>query len=205
MHRSAGKSAVRAASLATVPAVIGDTGGDIAAVVYSPGDRPDLVLYDFARDLADSGQRISGVIQFRDCSVQTQRRVMILDEWRTVEIDRKTVDDSHYHIDSHWVDHMGAEVQASIRRGVDVVIVNRFGPLEAAGRGFCDAIRVASETETPLVIAVPAFEFARWTRFSNGMTVRLDCRAQQVREWWRRVSSRSPLDRAPNLRVCEFK
>ena len=78
---------------------------------------------------------------------------------------------------------MAAQVRASIRDGVDAVIVNRFGPLEAAGGGFCDAIRVASETQTPLIIAVPAFEFERWTRRSNGMTVRLDCALDPVLEW----------------------
>jgi hypothetical protein len=52
-------------------------------------------------------------------------------------------------------------------RGVDALIVNHFGPLEAAGRGFSEAIAVASETKTSLVIAVPKFEFERWTRFSN--------------------------------------
>lgn len=207
MHWS-GKSDLGAPSLVTVPGVIGDTDGEIAALVYANHDRPDLVLYDFARDLIAGSRRVSGVIQFRDCQAgATRRSVMVLDGWRRVEIDRNAVgeDCNRCHIDSHWVDRMGSEIQTSIRRGIDAVVVNRFGPLEAAGRGFCDAIRVASETETPLIIAVPDFEFARWTRFSNGMTVRLDCRAKQVREWWQRVSTRSPLDRAPRARVCEFK
>jgi Protein of unknown function (DUF2478) len=70
---------------------------------------------------------------------------------------------------------MADQAKITIRRGVDVVIVNRFGPLEAAGRGFSEAIAVASDTKTPLVIAVTEFEFERWTRFSSGMTVKLEC------------------------------
>ena len=81
--------------------------------------------------------------------------------------------------------------------------MNRFGPLEAAGGGFCDAVRVASETQTPLIIAVPAFEFERWTRCSNGMTVRLDCALDSVLEWQHRVSARSPRMLASELRACE--
>jgi hypothetical protein len=71
-------------------------------------------------------------------------------------------------LDSNWLNQMGQDAKATIHRGVDVVIVNRFGPLEESGRGFCDAILAASETETPLLVAVPEFEFERWTRFSRG-------------------------------------
>ena len=66
-----------------------------------------------------------------------------------------------------------------------------------------DAIRVASETRTPLIIAVPAFEFERWTRCSHGMTVRLDCALDPVLEWWQRVSARNPRMLASGLRACE--
>ena len=40
--------------------------GEIDALVYATGDRPDLVLLDFARHVSDSGRRICGLIQFRD-------------------------------------------------------------------------------------------------------------------------------------------
>jgi hypothetical protein len=99
---------------------------------------------------------------------------------------------------------MGGLVKASIRRGVDAVIVNRFGPLEATGRGFRDAIMAASETETPLIIAVPEFEFERWTRFSNGMTIRLDCALEPVLGWWTGISGRSLHRLGLEPRACEL-
>jgi hypothetical protein len=123
-----------------------------------------------------------------------------------VDVARKSdvVGNSRCRFDGDWLDRMGGRVNASIRRGVDAVIVNRFGPLEAAGRGFRDAIITASETETPLIIAVPEFEFARWTRFSNGMTIRLDCTLEPVLGWWNRLSSRSPSGRRLDPRACEL-
>ena len=102
----------------------------------------------------------------------------------------------------------GPAMRAGLSSSVPSVIVNRFGPLEAAGRGFCDVIRVASATETPLVIAVPAFEFERWTRFSNGMTVRLDCALDQVLAWWGRVwgpGTRARPQGVQGARACELK
>jgi hypothetical protein len=186
---------------------IADADGDIAALVYSGGDRPDLVLCDFARRLGDAGQRVCGLIQFRDCLLgEPHRKVVVLDGWRVVDVARRNdvVGDSRCRLDGDWLDRMGSQVKASIRRGVDAVIVNRFGPLEMAGRGFRDAIMAASETETPLVIAVPEFEFERWTRFSNGMTVRLDCTLDRVLAWWQKVSSRGPHVLELDPRACEL-
>jgi len=192
-------------SLMTTRETIIDAGGDIAALVYADQDRPDLVLCAFARRLADAGRRVCGLIQFRDRPVDGSAcRLMVLEGWHMVEMARQHdgADDHHCRLDAHWLDQTGTEVGASIRRGVDAVIVNRFGPLEAAGRGFCAAILTASETETPLVIAVPVFEFERWTRFSAGMAVRLDCSLDSVQGWWRTVSSRAASLPACDTRAC---
>ena len=118
---------------------IADADGEIAALVYSGGDRPDLVLGEFARRLTDTGQRTCGLIQFRDRPYDgTHRRVVVLDSGHVVDVARKSdvMGNSRCRFDRDWLDRMGGRVNASIRRGVDAVIVNRFGPLEAAGRGF---------------------------------------------------------------------
>jgi hypothetical protein len=187
--------------------VIADADGDIAALVYSSGDRPDLVLCAFAEHLAAAGKRLCGLVQFRDgLRDGSPGRVMVLDSWQIVEVGgrRDPVANSPCRLDAGWLNRMGTQAKASIEQGVDTVIVNRFGPLEAAGHGFRDAILAASETQTPLIIAVPAFEFERWTQFSHGMTVRLECTLDSVLCWWRRASSTKPSDRLPHAQACEL-
>jgi hypothetical protein len=187
---------------------IADADADIAALVYASGDRPDLVLCAFARHLVDTGRRPCGLVQLRDRSGNdASRKVMVLDSWQVVDAANKHegADGDRCSLDSLWLDQMGAQTATTIRRGVDAVIVNRFGPLEANGRGFRDAIRAASETRTPLLIAVPQFEFARWTRFSSGMTVRLDCTLDSVLGWWRRITNPATQTAASEQRVCELK
>jgi hypothetical protein len=186
---------------------IADAGGDIAALVYTGRDRPDLVLCDFAKHLVESGQRVCGLIQIRDRPPgDARRKLMVLDSWRIVDVARG--DDAagsvRCSLDADWLDRMARRAEASIRLGVDAVIVNRFGPLELAGRGFRNAIVAASQTETPLVVAVPEFEFEHWTRFSNGMTIRLDCALGPVLEWWGQVSSAGANGPKRDPRSCEL-
>ncbi len=62
----------------------------------------------------------------------------------------------------------------------------------------------ASETETPLIIAVPEFEFERWTRFSNRMTIKLDWTLDPVLGWWNGVSRGNSPRIKPDHRACEL-
>jgi Protein of unknown function (DUF2478) len=187
--------------MATQGRTIADAEGDIAALVYASDGRPDLVLCDFARHLADSGRRVCGLVQLRDrASGEATGRVMVLESRQVVDI----VPAGGCRLDAQWLDEMGVRIKTLIARGVDAVVVNRFGPLEAAGRGFSEAIAAASETKTPLVIAVPEFEFERWTRFSSGMTVKLDCKLDKVLDWWHRVLKSDPSRLAVDARACEL-
>ena len=130
---------------------------------------------------------------------------MVLDTWQEVDVGHRdaAAGDGHCRLDARWLNAMGTRAEATIRRGVDAAIVNRFGPLEAAGRGFRDAILAASDTRTPLVVAVPDFEFERWVRFSAGMAVRLDCRLDSVLDWWRRAANVAAPDIVSGRRSCE--
>jgi Protein of unknown function (DUF2478) len=180
--------ATRGGKLVNTFETISDATGDIAALVYAPSDRPDLVLCAFARQLTEAGRRVCGLVQLRDeASAGATGRVMVLDSGQVADVGSKHAADAgaHCRLDSDWLDQMGRQAKAMIHRGVDAVVVNRFGPLEEAGRGFHDAILAASETETPLIVAVPEFE--RWTRFSGGMTVKLNCTLDSALDWWSRV------------------
>jgi nucleoside-triphosphatase THEP1 len=191
----------------TTQGTITDAEGDIAALVYESEDRPDQVLCAFARYLADGGRRVCGLVQLRDRSSDTSPcSVIVLDNWEVIAFAREedAVREGQCRLDAHWLDRMADQTKTAIRRGVDVVIVNRFGPLEAAGRGFSEAIAVASNTKTPLIIAVPEFEFERWTRFSSGMTVKLECKLDNVLDWWRRVSSSDVAALPFDARACEL-
>jgi hypothetical protein len=70
-------------------------------------------------------------------------------------------------------------------------MINRFGKLEAAGRGFVDEIKRAVVADIPVLIAVPDQRFWMWTRFCAGMTVKLACSRESLDAWWRTVSPRA--------------
>lgn len=203
-----GRGSVAHATMPWIPeGVIDDADGDIAALVYAPDQRPDLVLCEFVRYLRAQDLQVCGLIQFRDhAGDQDHRRLLVFHEWRRSSFVRCSTarNVTPYHIDGQWLDGMALRVHDEIRHGVDAVVASRFGPLEMAGRGFCNVIKLASETQTPLVIAVPQSGFAQWTRFSAGMTVKLDCALDCARGWWRGLAERGSRAATCRPRACEL-
>jgi hypothetical protein len=195
-------SASHVARIATLGPVIADADADIAALVYTPQEHPDLVLSEFARRLRRDGRKVCGLVQFRGLDAHGRRRLLVLDRRRSFDVCSAVQPDSRYHIDAAWLDRLARRVETEIERGVDLAIASRFGPLERAGRGFFDVLRRASQTLTPLLIAVPRADFPGWTHFSAGMTVRLGCSLEDVTAWWRGLSERDP--RAGRPRGCEM-
>jgi len=178
-----------------------DAEGDIAALVYGVTDRPDLVLCSFARHLIDDGRKVCGLVQYQVRSpAGSVRKALILDGWHVVDLHGGAGPEADCP-DACWLDRMCTDVEAAVAGGVDAVIITRFGPLEAAGRGFRNAILAASQRQVPLVVAVPAREIGRWAQFSCGLTVRLECTMDSVLAWWRKIASPG-LHAGP--RACEI-
>jgi nucleoside-triphosphatase THEP1 len=63
----------------------------------------------------------------------------------------------------------------AINEGADLVIINRFGKLEAEDMGFVEEIRQAADANIAVLIAVAEERFMMWNRFSMGMGVKLHC------------------------------
>ena len=75
-------------------------------------------------------------------------------------------------------------VDALIDAGADLVIINRFGKLEAEGTGVIDEIARALALDIPEVVAVPEHRFLEWLSFCHGMGIKLSCRDGSLRNWW---------------------
>jgi hypothetical protein len=68
----------------------------------------------------------------------------------------------------------------------DLVIVNRFGRMEAEGEGYVDELLALMSAGVPLLTVVAERHLEAWQRFSGGATV-LPAEAGAVAEWLERV------------------
>jgi hypothetical protein len=164
---------------------------DIAAVVYSSGDDPDTLLRSFATDVASSGRRVVGFHQSGHCHATNGMRLTLLPSGHVLHITQELGPGStSCSLDAAQLDCACSELRCHLTSsGAELVVLNRFGKLEEAGRGLRAEIIAAVLAEIPLLIAVSEHRFDAWNRFVGSMSVKLACRRDHVDRWWRSVGA----------------
>lgn len=89
-------------------------------------------------------------------------------------------------LDGGVIEAIAAEVEARMA-GADLLIVNKFGKLEAQGRGLCPAMAKAMEMEIPTLVGVNEMNVPDFRAFSGGAAevLRPDLRA--IRTWYEKA------------------
>ena len=94
------------------------------------------------------------------------------------------------HLDSSSVADACAGVMGAISQGCDLVVLSKFGKLEADRSGLLDAFGLAISEELPVLTAVaPAFT-ARWEAFAAPLAAFAVPDAELLERWWESVSVR---------------
>jgi hypothetical protein len=164
---------------------------DFAALVYGVKDNPDRLLLDFTEDLRRSGVRTAGLVQLDGWTGQSDDRAV-----RTVVLSsREVIPVGHERnlaakgcgLDCRQLASIVKMIETAIQ-GADLVVINRFGKLEAAGKGLIELIQQAADADIPVLIAVPEHRFPGWIKYSAGMSVRLPCRRTALDRWWQSVA-----------------
>ncbi|HEX4111832.1 MAG TPA: DUF2478 domain-containing protein [Stellaceae bacterium] len=95
------------------------------------------------------------------------------------------------HLEADGVLRAGAAAQRDIAAGCDLVLLSKFGKLEAGGGGLLDAFGTAVEAHLPILTSVsPALE-AAWAKFAAPLFTALPADPDQIDAWWRTVRSRT--------------
>lgn len=151
----------------------------IGAFVYDPGRGADVdvVLASVAARLVREGIRLGGAIQINSadgnrCSCDMS--LQDLSSGRTVLISENRGPLARgCRLDPRGLEEVVGLVEASIERGIDFLIINKFGKREAEGKGFRAAIEAALAGGAPVLVAVSEASLPAWQEFVSGLDERL--------------------------------
>ncbi|MEQ9040357.1 MAG: DUF2478 domain-containing protein [Silicimonas sp.] len=93
-------------------------------------------------------------------------------------------------LDGGVIEAIAAEVEARLS-GADLLVVNKFGKLEAQGRGLCPAITMAMEMGIPTLVGVNEMNVPEFNAFSDGAAEVLKPDVRSIRAWYEKA--RAPL------------
>lgn len=147
-------------TLAALVARLSSIGVRIAGVVQDVGAGPDRHRCD--RDLIEiaSGQRLALSQRLGAGS-------------RGCRLDPEAIETAAFHI-----------MRELETRRIGILILNRFGKLEAAGRGFSPVIAAALERGVPVLTGVNDLNLAAFRKFAAGIAEELPDTEQAAFEWF---------------------
>jgi Protein of unknown function (DUF2478) len=165
----------------------------IAAVQGASNLVIQTLLADFVARWSQRGVRIVGVVEGQDETARHPHEASFL---------RDVVTDTSYPIyqnlghgsiscrlDAAGVIDACEAVRQQILWGCDLVILSKFGKLEAARSGLTDAFAAAVESDTPILTAVSPMFACEWRAFSGALADFAPPSAAALDRWWRAVAS----------------
>jgi uncharacterized protein (DUF4213/DUF364 family)/nucleoside-triphosphatase THEP1 len=159
-------------------------------VLYAPGSPKSRLLVEFARDLAARRWRVAGVVidTIRDGAGEKtgldlidlatgERHPLARPGTEGIPIGRWVLDPA-----------VLAAGERAIRRAgesdAELVIVDKFGPLEGRGEGFAAALRALLAAERPLLVALRGEFLEGWDAFAGRPSAPLRPSAEALWRWW---------------------
>ena len=162
-----------------------------AAVVFRHDEHDRQALADFARELAESGCRLGGVVQ--ESFSDDQGRRTRIDSVDLATGDRVTInqasrmrpDGTGCTLDSAALVDAGAPLRRALINRPDLIIVEKFGEQEQSGAGLADDILDVIAEGLPVLVLVPEPALACWRELTGGEIAEVPCEADALRRWWR--------------------
>jgi nucleoside-triphosphatase THEP1 len=167
----------------------------IAAVQGASSPLLQGTLFSFAQHLRDRGLRVAGVVEISLCGDEGRCKslsVRDLASGETYPISQKLGAGSEAcNLDPGGLALACGVIEDAIHRGVDVVVLSKFGRLEAARGGLCDAFRAAMMADVPVITAVSPPVVEDWDRFAGKLAQSVDARVDALAEWWETQSEQN--------------
>ena len=160
----------------------------IAAVVYSNGIYPDKVMDQAIEPLRTAGLSLAGVLQVGTvASDDCHPCDMLLQELASGDVHAIAEDRGREargcRLDVGLLTEIGESVLQSLYDDARLLVVNKFGKIEADGGGLRQAICEAVGLGIPVLVGVPARNLDRWRAFAVDFAVELAPDASAIRGW----------------------
>jgi hypothetical protein len=170
-------------------------GSPIAALRGASSAEIQRLMAKVAEDFARAGVRVGGVIEIAEpaaASVCGRLTLRDLSTGALIPISQDLGPGSQAcNLDGRGVVAACAAVEDAVARGVDLLVLSKFGKLEAARGGLYDAFRAAVASDTPVLTAVSPAMSDAWAAFAGSLSHYLPPEREAVESWWRRRVARA--------------
>ncbi|MEM6762015.1 MAG: DUF2478 domain-containing protein [Pseudomonadota bacterium] len=147
----------------------------------------DLLMSSLVAPLTAQGLRLCGCVQEnveRPGAAKCDMLVRTLPKGRSYQISQSLGAGARgCRLDAGALEQAVADVADGLRGGADLVIINKFGKHEAAGRGFCGVIGEAMAAGIPVLVGLNQLNHNAFLDFSDGMAEPVEADLESLLAW----------------------
>ena len=159
----------------------------------------DRLMAAVAARLVEQGRRVAGVVR-ADFYASAGRGAAATDDpcgWSLAvlpEVEEIAIQQdlgkgsTACKLDAGALEDAAGMLAARLDRPLDILILNKFGPVEAEGRGFRPVIAQALERGLPVLVGLPHAQKEAFEAFSGGLATGLEAELPAVLDWCLRVT-----------------
>lgn len=159
----------------------------ILAIVYSDGLAADRFISDLGYKIRDAGIAVAGIVQHNKFIRDRTKCDMEVEELASGIVLQLSEDRGREargcRLDRGVLSEAAALLSASLENEPELVILNKFGKLEAEGRGLRDTLADAVQLGVPIVIGVPYRNIEQWRAFTEGLADECSVGSSRLHEW----------------------
>ena len=161
----------------------------IAALRGASSEMIQDALSLFGEGLKCKGLRVAGVVEISQCGtggVCKRLAVRDLSSGEVMEISQNLgAGSTACNLDPGGLAKACEAVERATEEGADVVVLSKFGKLEAARSGLCDAFRAAILADLPIVTGVSPQLTEEWLHFAGSLSTDIAATTDALDAWWR--------------------
>ncbi len=161
----------------------------IGALVYADGVYPDRVIARAIEPLREGGVALAGALQLESTNLRDRHPCdIVLQDLSTGEVtaiaEHRGQEARGCRLDVGLLTDLAESVGSSLRlEQPRLLVVNKFGKIEADGGGLRGAIAEAVGMGIPVLVGVPARNLDRWRAFAGSLAVELPVDPSAIAGW----------------------
>lgn len=164
----------------------------LAYITVQGRGRTDDLLADVVRAFEDDGRQLAGTVRVKPADPSghpCDMDLRVLPDGPGFRISQPLGRMAKgCRLDGGVIETIAAEVEARMA-GADLLIVNKFGKLEAQGRGLCPAITMAMDMDIPALVGVNEMNVPDFLAFSDGAAEGLRPDLRAIRTWFEKAQA----------------
>ncbi|MCP5073175.1 MAG: DUF2478 domain-containing protein [Rhodobacteraceae bacterium] len=169
----------------------------IAVVSSKDRGETDRLISEVASQLQTGGATLAGIVKTLEYTGSFDNgcdmKVNVLPDGPEIKITQSLGKGSDAcRLDPSAIADAVSKVESGALENTDLFILNKFGPEEAAGRGFCAVIGKALERDIPVLVGLGSPSRAAFDAFVDGLAVELPPDKEAIRKWCLSVMPSKP-------------